>query len=518
MGIIVIQKVKKMKHYKDYPILIGLNILFEYVLLIINYLICSIIRIYIPVTIARAFWYQDIIDFLPSVLLYFAVVILAYGILGDYGTLHYRSAKWEIRRIVSVQILGGILFSALLYLTEGNQFSRLLLIMIMISSSFLLLLKRILFSHLADLFFKRKLQAYQVLLLGNGENARRYYRGMKENPQIRYQFAGYAAKSPVEAIPNYLGTYEQLYDILNSKQINQVVIADEEVDRKFLYKTLSICNMFGIEAYIVPVFSDFLISGQSIQSYNDLPMISVSADNTNNILGVNIAVTNMSKTIQDITDNLEEWRGKYICVSNVHTTIMAHENESYQKVQNDAVMALPDGGPLSSYSRSVGRTEARRVTGPDLMREILRISGEHGWKHFFYGSSPKTLAMLKDKLRERYPGAEVVGMISPPYRELTPEEESAYVEQINAANPDFVWVGLGAPKQEIWMAAHKDRVHALMIGVGAAFDYESGNLKRAPKWMQRCNLEWLYRFLQEPKRLFKRYLITNLKFIWLTRK
>lgn len=498
--------------------MIGLNIIFEYVLLLINYLICSIIRIYIPVSIARAFWYEDIIDFMPSVLLYFGVIILAYGILGDYCTLHFRSVKWEFMRIISVQILGGVLFSALLYLTEGSQFSRLLLIMTMLSSGLILLLKRVVFSYLADLFFKRKLDAYQVLLLGNGENAKRYYKGMIENPQIRYQFAGYTAKAPIDAIPEYLGTYDELYDILKSKKIHQAVIADETIDRKFLNKILPVFHMFGIEATIIPVFSDFIVTGQSIHCYNDLPMISVNVSNTSNILGVNIAVTNMQKTIQDITDNLEEWRGKYICVSNVHTTIMAHENKSYREVQNEAVMALPDGGPLSSYSRSVGRSEARRVTGPDLMREILKISGEHGWKHFFYGSSEKTLAMLSEKLKENYPDAEIVGMISPPYRELTPEEESAYVTQINEAKPDFVWVGLGAPKQEIWMAAHKDRIHALMIGVGAAFDYESGNLKRAPKWMQECNLEWLYRFLQEPKRLFKRYLITNLKFIWLTRK
>ena len=125
---------------------------------------------------------------------------------------------------------------------------------------------------------------------------------------------------------------------------------------------------------------------------------------------------------------------------------------------------------------------------------------------------------LKEKIEERYPGARIAGMISPPFRELTPEEDAAYIKQINDAAPDFLWVGLGAPKQEIWMAAHRGRINALMLGVGAAFDFESGNVKRAPKWMQNMKLEWLFRMFQDPKRLVKRYFVTNIKYLWLTRK
>ena len=239
---------------------------------------------------------------------------------------------------------------------------------------------------------------------------------------------------------------------------------------------------------------------------------------TINILGVNIAVTNMTDTIKQITDNLDKWRGKYICVSNVHTTITAYENEEYRDVQNGAVMALPDGGPLSSYARKRGHKEAERVTGPDLMQEILKMSDEHNWKHFFYGSSQDTLDKLKEAIKTGYKNVEVVGMISPPYRELTEEEDAEYIKTINAANPDFVWIGLGAPKQEIFMNAHENKINALMLGVGAAFDYESGKLKRAPQWMQKHDLEWVYRLMQDPKRLFRRYLVTNLRFIRLTRE
>lgn len=234
------------------------------------------------------------------------------------------------------------------------------------------------------------------------------------------------------------------------------------------------------------------------------------------IMGVRIAVTDMETTVRRIEEHLDNWRGEYICVANVHTTVTAHDDPSYRAVQNGAVMALPDGGPLSQYSRRKGFAQAARVTGPDLMKEMLRESAQKHYRHYFYGSTQETLDILREKITRNYPGAVIAGMASPPFRPLTEEEDAAAVAAINEARPDFVWVGLGAPKQERWMAAHQGRVHALMLGVGAAFDYEAGNIRRAPRWMQRCNLEWLYRLLQDPKRLFKRYFVTNTKFLWWT--
>lgn len=234
------------------------------------------------------------------------------------------------------------------------------------------------------------------------------------------------------------------------------------------------------------------------------------------IMGVRIAVTDMETTVRRIEEHLDDWRGEYICVANVHTTVTAHDDPSYRAVQNGAVMALPDGGPLSQYSRRKGFAQAARVTGPDLMKEMLRESAQKHYRHYFYGSTQETLDILREKITQNYPGAVIAGMASPPFRPLTEEEDAAAVAAINEARPDFVWVGLGAPKQERWMAAHQGRVHALMLGVGAAFDYEAGNIRRAPRWMQRCNLEWLYRLLQDPKRLFKRYFVTNTKFLWWT--
>ena len=234
------------------------------------------------------------------------------------------------------------------------------------------------------------------------------------------------------------------------------------------------------------------------------------------IMGVHIAVTDPEKTLRLLEEKREAWRGKYICVANVHTTVTAYNDPDYRAVQNGAVMALPDGGPLSKYSRQHGYPEAARVTGPDLMKQLLQESNTKHYRHYFYGSTQETLDILKDTLAARYPGAVIAGMYSPPFRPLTEEEDAEVIRRINEAKPDFVWVGLGAPKQERWMAAHKDKVQALMVGVGAAFDYEAGNIQRAPQWMQRHNLEWLYRLLQDPERLFKRYLTTNLQYLWWT--
>ncbi len=235
---------------------------------------------------------------------------------------------------------------------------------------------------------------------------------------------------------------------------------------------------------------------------------------TCNILGVNIAAINMEWLVNYLEKNIMEIKGDYICVSNVHTTVTSYEDAAYCAIQNNGLMAIPDGGPLSTVGRKRGYENMERTTGPSLMREIFEISTKKGYRHYFYGSTKETLNILEDKLMECYPGLQIVGIYSPPFRSMTIEEDKEVVDKINNTNPDFVWIGLGAPKQEKWMAAHQGMIEGLMIGVGAGFDYYAENIKRAPKWMQENNLEWLYRLMQDPKRLFKRYLHTNSKFIW----
>lgn len=232
------------------------------------------------------------------------------------------------------------------------------------------------------------------------------------------------------------------------------------------------------------------------------------------ILGTKINVTDMEKTVRYIEEHLEELKGHYICVSNVHTTVTAYRDPQYRAVQNGAVMNIPDGKPLSIVQRAGGEREAGRVPGPDLMPEIFRLSEEKGYRHYFYGSTQKTLDALQKRLSEQYPAMNIVGMYSPPFRPMTEEEDREAVERINAAKPDFIWVGLGAPKQEKWMADHDGRVCGVMLGVGAGFDFHAGTVKRAPKWMQEICMEWLYRIGQDPKRLLIRYLDTNFSFVF----
>ncbi len=232
------------------------------------------------------------------------------------------------------------------------------------------------------------------------------------------------------------------------------------------------------------------------------------------IMGVDIAAINMEWLLDFTKKNVKELSGDYICVTNVHATVMAYENEKYKTVQNNAMLAIPDGGPLSSLGHKRGFKEMSRTTGPSYMGEVLKMSGKYGWKHYFYGSTDETLGKMRRTIENDFPGAVVVGMYSPPYRPLSSEENKAIVEKINELSPDFIWVGLGAPKQENWMADHQGKVRGLMVGVGAAFDYYAGNINRAPQWMQKSNLEWLYRLVQDPKRLFRRYFVTNSKFLW----
>lgn len=236
---------------------------------------------------------------------------------------------------------------------------------------------------------------------------------------------------------------------------------------------------------------------------------------TCNILGVNIGAINMEWLINYLDKNLKELSGDYICVSNVHTTVMSYEDSDYCKIQNEGLMAIPDGGPLAKIGNKRGYRTMERTTGPDLMEEIFRISSKKGYKHYFYGSTLDTLEKMRINLKKEYPGIRIVGMYSPPFRLLNSDEDREIVQLINEVQPDFIWVGLGAPKQEIWMSEHQGKICGLMVGVGAGFDYFAQNIKRAPLWMQKSNMEWFYRLLQDPKRLFKRYMKVNTKFLWL---
>ncbi len=230
------------------------------------------------------------------------------------------------------------------------------------------------------------------------------------------------------------------------------------------------------------------------------------------VFGVRYAISGTEEAVVHVLRHLQELSGKYICFSNVHTLVMAREDAGYKDILNSSAITFADGNPIAQLEVKAGYTGVQRVAGPDFMEHVFRDTADGSVGHYFYGSSPETLTALEKALHERYPGLSIKGMYSPPYHQLTPEEDAADVERINASGADIIWIGLGAPKQEKWMHEHADRVSGVMMGVGAGFDFHAGTIRRAPVWVRKIGLEWFYRLLQDPGRLIKRYVVTNFKF------
>jgi N-acetylglucosaminyldiphosphoundecaprenol N-acetyl-beta-D-mannosaminyltransferase len=204
---------------------------------------------------------------------------------------------------------------------------------------------------------------------------------------------------------------------------------------------------------------------------------------------------------------------RYVCICNVHSVVTTTSDVEFKIAVNNADMATPDGAPVAWALRRLGHPGQERINGPDLMMKYLAEAERLGQSVFFYGSTESTLARLRVALNGQFPALRIAGMHSPPFRALSREEDEHIVDMINDSGANVVFVGLGCPKQEKWMADHRGRVRGVMVGVGAAFDYHAGVVKRAPLWWQRNGLEWLYRLGCEPRRLFKRYMVTNTLFV-----
>jgi N-acetylglucosaminyldiphosphoundecaprenol N-acetyl-beta-D-mannosaminyltransferase len=204
---------------------------------------------------------------------------------------------------------------------------------------------------------------------------------------------------------------------------------------------------------------------------------------------------------------------RYVCICNVHSVVTTTRDVEFKVAVNNADMSTPDGAPIAWALRRLGHPSQERINGPDLMVKYLAEAERLDQVVFFYGSTETTLEKLRAALAKRFPLLRIGGMYSPPFRPLSLEEDEKMVRTMNDSGANVVFVGLGCPKQEKWMADHRGRINAVMIGVGAAFDYHAGVLKRAPLWWQRNGLEWLYRLGSEPRRLFKRYMVTNTLFV-----
>lgn len=208
-----------------------------------------------------------------------------------------------------------------------------------------------------------------------------------------------------------------------------------------------------------------------------------------------------------------EHKSVFVCICNVHMVVTCGHDHALAESLANAEMVTPDGAPVAWAIRRSGFSRQERINGPDLMWRYLAEAERLGQVVSFYGGQEETQNRLRQAMLATYPNLKIGGMISPPFRDLTPEEDADFVNQINSANTAVLFVGLGCPKQEKWMAAHKGAIQAVMVGVGAAFDYHAGTIKRAPLWMQRYGLEWFHRLCSEPRRLWRRYLVTNTLFI-----
>lgn len=229
-----------------------------------------------------------------------------------------------------------------------------------------------------------------------------------------------------------------------------------------------------------------------------------------NCLGVGISAVNL----QQATQLLGSWAdcGKrctiHLCTA--HTVIECHQEPTLRHIINQADLVAPDGMPLAWLCRFLKQKHATRVYGPDLMRSFCEHSVTRGYRHFFYGGAVGVAGELAARLKQRYPGLQIAGIHTPPYRPVGAIEETTVIEAINALKPDIIWVGLGTPKQDYWVAQHRPFLSApLLVPVGAAFDMLSGRVQQAPPWMQRSGLEWLFRLSREPRRLARRYLVYN---------
>lgn len=231
------------------------------------------------------------------------------------------------------------------------------------------------------------------------------------------------------------------------------------------------------------------------------------------MLGTRIDAADWKRCLGRIARWASGRESRYVCMCNVHSIVTARREPAFWPAINSADLALPDGAPVAWCLQRRGFPGQQRISGPDLMWRCCAMAAEKNLAVFMYGCSTETLQRLNARLAREFPGLRLVGSYAPPFRKLTAEEDARVVRMIENSGAQIVFVALGCPKQEAWMAAHRGRIRAVMIGVGAAFDYHAGVIRRAPQWMREAGMEWLYRLVSEPGRLWRRYLVTNTLFI-----
>lgn len=247
---------------------------------------------------------------------------------------------------------------------------------------------------------------------------------------------------------------------------------------------------------------------------SELALASTPGADRVRVVSLDVDVVDLDRVISEVSE-LRAADGGYVCVSTVHMVMEAHDDREYRTKVNNADLVIPDGMPLVWMQKLQGRKDAGRVRGNDLTKALCAYAASNGLTVGFYGGTRSVIDQIHERAAKELPDLKIVYAYSPPFRPLTVEEDVDVVDSINASDPDFLFVGLGCPKQENWMAGHRDRLSCVMLGVGAAFDFYAGNIRECPVWLGKLGLEWLFRLSQEPKRLWRRYLILNPRFMML---
>ena len=233
------------------------------------------------------------------------------------------------------------------------------------------------------------------------------------------------------------------------------------------------------------------------------------------VLGVGVSAIDLEVSLELADRWIAAGKPGYVCVTGVHGVMEAQRDPEMRRILNGAAINLPDGMPMTWLGRLRGFKHMDRIFGPDFMAAMCNVSMARGYRNFFYGGQPGVVELLSETLQRRFPGLQVVGTYTPPFKALTLEEAEGFLVQVAQAKPHIVWVGLSTPKQEKFMAEFVDRLHVpMLVGVGAAFDYHTGRIRDCPRWVKRAGLQWLHRLAQDPKRLWKRYLRNNPAFVW----
>jgi len=327
------------------------------------------------------------------------------------------------------------------------------------------------------------------------------------------------AGSSSGAIPEVLKGYSMHLifnegDILSlTHSIKKLLNKEGQNSNQELLKNFTIEN-FTVEH--IQFYQSILKSNLRDKAANEFTIGKKNETKYINIFGIHVSSINLNSACEIIERWIENKQKVYVCIVPVSTIVSCQSDKKYLEIVNNADMVTPDGMPLVWLGRLKGNKNIQRTYGLDLMLALCKISQKKGYRHYLYGGQDSTLALLENKLKERFRDLNIVGKFSPPYRSINTLENDEIIEEINRANPDILWVGLGSPKQDYWVYQHRNKLNVpVMIGIGAAFDFLAGTKLQAPRFMRNSGFEWLFRLITEPKRLWKRYLIGNSIFLWL---